>query len=70
MSGSLREDLLSGRAGVEARHGALLAGRRVQPGMLATGAAALAVYVAGLVLLGISPTRICGGLASWAPSSR
>ena len=61
MSGALREDLLSRRAEIEARYGALLAGGGSQPGMLAAVAAAVAVYVLGLVLLDISPLRIWRG---------
>ena len=59
---SLHADLAAGRAGVEARHGALLAGSRIPTGTLLAIAAALAVYVAGLVILDISPVRIWHGL--------
>ena len=62
MSGALREDLLSGRAGVETRHGALLSRRGGQAGVLAVVAAAVGVYLAGLVVLDISPVRIWQGL--------
>ncbi len=62
MNGALRHDLLSGRAVIEARHGALLAGRGGQAGTLAAAVAGLAVYLAGLVLLDISPVRIWRGL--------
>ena len=64
MSGaSLRAEFLARRDEVEARHGAVLAGRNGgRWGLLALIGAAVGVYVAGLVVLDISPVRIWQGL--------
>jgi phosphonate transport system permease protein len=62
MSG-MRAAFLSQREAVEARHGALLAGRSGGGAVtLALIAGSLAVYVAGLFVLDISPVRIWQGL--------
>jgi phosphonate transport system permease protein len=63
MSGqNIRENFLAARAGIEARHAALL---HPPPGerrmTIAIFAIAALVYVAGLVLLDISPLRILNG---------
>ena len=57
----MRETLLANAPAIGARHAALL---RPAPRLLLVGgiAAALALYLAGLVLLGISPARILAGL--------
>ncbi len=64
MSGAnLREDLLARRGDVEIRYAALLQGRsHGRAGLLALVAAALAIYIVGLVVLEIDPVRIWDGL--------
>jgi phosphonate transport system permease protein len=62
MSG-IRAEFLANRADLEARHGDILAGTsRGRAATLIWIAAALALYVAGLVVLDISPVRIWNGL--------
>jgi phosphonate transport system permease protein len=59
----IRDQFIGRRAAMEARHGALLAGRSEGRVMtLALIGGALAVYVGGLVALDISPLRIWHGL--------
>ncbi len=63
MSGStLRAELEARRPQVEARYGPGLDGGRGSRAMLALAALGLASYVAGLVVLDISPVRIWRGL--------
>ena len=62
MSASLRSELLS-RGDVSAKHADILAGRGSgRGGLLIWVIGGLALYIAGLVLLDISPVRIWNGL--------
>jgi phosphonate transport system permease protein len=62
MSNGLRAAFLADRVGIEARHGALLRpNARSRAGTLAIVGFGLALYLAGLVTLDISPLRILGG---------
>ena len=62
MSNGLRAAFLADRAGIEARHGALLRpNARSRAGTLAIVGFGLALYLVGLVTLDISPLRILGG---------
>ncbi len=64
MSGpSLRDDFIARRADMEARHGVILTGRHPSKMTLAGVAAGIILYIAGLVLLDISPVRIWRGLS-------
>ena len=63
MTTALRSALLERRSLIEAQHGALLAGSvRDRVVALAIGAAAIGVYVFGMVVLDISPLAIAHGL--------
>ncbi len=61
MSG-LRTQFLAQRADMEARHGALLAGRGGGAVTAALVVGSMAIYIAGLFVLDISPLRIWNGL--------
>ena len=64
MSAHLKAEFLACPADTLARHAAVLdSRRRGRAGLLALIAGALAIYVAGLVLLDISPLRIWRGLS-------
>jgi phosphonate transport system permease protein len=63
VSGALRADFLARRDEIEARHSDILTGRgRGQWGLAALVGLAVAIYVAGLVVLELSPIRIWQGL--------
>jgi phosphonate transport system permease protein len=63
MSGSLQAEFLARRDAVEAKYAPILAGRgKGRGGMVAALAAGLALYVAALFILEISPVRIWDGL--------
>jgi phosphonate transport system permease protein len=63
VSGALRADFLARRADIEAQHGAILAGRgRGRWWLVAMVGLAVAIYIAGLVVLDLSPLRIWQGL--------
>ena len=63
MGSALRGSFLADRAGIEARHGAVLRPNHLRRGLVAGGIGlALAIYVGGLVALGFSPARIVAGV--------
>lgn len=64
MGNALRRDFLADREGIALRHAAALRPDRAARARVAAGIVlALAVYLAGLALLGFSPARMLAGLA-------
>jgi phosphonate transport system permease protein len=59
---SLKDDFIARRPEMEARHGALLTGRNASRTTIAWAAGGIVLYIAGLVVLDISPIRIWHGL--------